>query len=130
MSDKEQQQAALQADKQRLIKEGELYRVSVLHSKMQVVHALHPEALLHGAVDHAIGAAQARLGNLLGGGNGGGGGGILGSINYKALMPYAITVGSFIARKRLIKPVLALTVVGGALAAYLLKRNRGVDPGI
>jgi hypothetical protein len=132
MSDKEEQRRALQANKDRLIKEGELYRISVLHSKAQVVNALHPEALLHGAVDHAIGMAQARLGGLLGGGagSGGGGGSFLGGFNYKALMPYAITVGSFIARKRLIKPVLALTVAGAAVAAWLLRRNRGVDPGI
>lgn len=130
MSDKEEQRRVAQANKERLIREGELYRISVLHSKAQVVNALHPEALLHGAFDHAVGVAQARLGGLLGGGGGGGGGGFLGSVNYKALMPYAITVGSFIARKRLIKPVLALTVVGAGVAAWLLRRKRGIDPGI
>jgi hypothetical protein len=130
MSDKEEQRRALQANKDRLIKEGELYRISVLHAKAQVVNALHPEALLHGAVDHAIGMAQARLGGLLGGRAGGTGGSFLGGFNYKALMPYAITVGSFIARKRLIKPALALTVVGAGVAAWLLRRNRGGDPGI
>ncbi|MGB9989094.1 hypothetical protein [Pseudoduganella rhizocola] len=130
MSDKEEQRRAAQANKERLIREGELYRISVLHSKAQVVNALHPEALLHGAFDHAVGVAQARLGGLLGGGGGGGGGGFLGGVNYKALMPYAITVGSFIARKRLIKPVLALTVVGAGVAAWLLRRKRGIDPGI
>lgn len=127
MSDKEEQRRAAQANKERLIREGELYRISVLHSKAQVVNALHPEALLHGAFDHAVGVAQARLGGLLGGG---GGHGFLGGVNYKALMPYAITVGSFIARKRLVKPVLALTVVGAGVAAWLLRRRRGIDPGI
>jgi len=131
MSDKEEQRRVAQANKERLIREGELYRISVLHSKAQVVNALHPEALLHGAFDHAVGVAQARLGGLLGGGgSGGGGGSFLGGVNYKALMPYAITVGSFIARKRLVKPVLALTVVGAGVAAWLLRRKRGIDPGI
>jgi hypothetical protein len=133
MSDKEEQRRVAQANKDRLIKEGELYRISVLHAKAQVVNALHPEALLHGAFDHAVGVAQARLGGLLGGGaggSGGGGHGFLSGVNYKALMPYAITVGSFIARKRLIKPVLALTVVGAGVAAWLLRRKRGIDPGI
>lgn len=132
MSDKEEQRRTLQANKDRLIKEGELYRISVLHSKALVVNALHPEALLHGAFDHAVGVAQARLGGLLGGGGGSGGDGrsFLSGFNYKALMPYAITVGSFIARKRLIKPALALTVVGAGVAAWLLRRKRGIDPGI
>jgi hypothetical protein len=42
----------------------------------------------------------------------------------KSLMPYALTVGSFIARKRLIKPAIALAVVAGAGVAWLLRHKR------
>ncbi|WP_343731475.1 hypothetical protein [Duganella sp.] len=113
---KQEDAAALAAEKQRLIREGELYRIKVVHSKALVVQALHPDALLHGAVDHAVGLAQARLGGLLQPGG-------LSGLNFKSLMPYALTVGSFIARKRLIKPALALAVVAGAGVAWLLRRK-------
>ncbi|RZT11363.1 hypothetical protein SAMN05216319_0156 [Duganella sp. CF402] len=121
---KQEQAAALAAEKQKLIREGELYRIKVVHSKALVGQALHPEALLHGAVEHAVSLAQARLGGLLQPGGLSGG---LGGLNFKSLkslMPYALTIGSFIARKRLIKPAIALAVVAGAGVAWLLRHKR------
>lgn len=120
MSNKEAERATLAAAKQKLIREGELYRVSVLHAKTQVAHALHPEALLHGAFDHAVGVAQARFGALLGPDG-------LSGLNLKSLMPYAITVGSFIARKRLIKPALMVGAVAAIGGALLLRRKRKTE---
>ena len=108
------------ADKQRLIREGELYRIKVVHSKALVANALHPDALFHGAVDHAVGLAQARLGGLLQPGG-------MSGFNYKALMPYALTVGSFIARKKLVKPALGVVAVLGLGAAWLMRRKRTTD---
>ncbi|USX25206.1 hypothetical protein NHH73_21735 [Oxalobacteraceae bacterium OTU3CINTB1] len=108
------------ADKQRLIREGELYRIKVVHSKALVANALHPDALFHGAVDHAVGLAQARLGGLLQPGG-------MSGFNYKALMPYALTVGSFIARKKLVKPALGVVAVLGLGAAWLMRRKRITD---
>jgi len=127
MSNKHEDDAALAAEKQRLIREGELLRIKVVHSKALVGQALQPEALMHGAVDHAVALAQARLGGLLHPGGGSGGGGLLGALNFstlKSLMPYALTVGSFIARKRLIKPALALVTVAGAGVTWLLRHKR------
>ena len=72
---------------------------------------------MHGAMDHAVSLAQARLGGLMQPGG-------LSNFNYKALMPYAITVGSFLARKRLIKPVLGVAALAGVGVAWLLKRKR------
>jgi hypothetical protein len=63
--------------------------------------------------------AQARLGGLLQPGG-------LSGINLKSLrtlLPYALTVGSFIARRRLIKPALALATVAGVGVAWLLRRT-------
>ena len=108
------------AERQRLIREGELYRVKVVHSKALVANALHPDALFHGAVDHAVGLAQARLGGLLQPGG-------LSGFNYKALMPYALTIGSFIARKKLVKPALGVVAVLGLGAAWLTRRKRVTD---
>lgn len=117
---KDAESAAFDADKQRLIREGELYRIKVVHSKALVANALHPDALFHGAVDHAVGLAQARLGGLLQPGG-------MSGFNYKALMPYALTVGSFIARKKLVKPALGLATVLGLGAAWLMRRKRTTD---
>lgn len=119
---KQEQAAALAAEKQRLIREGELYRIKVVHSKALLGQALQPDALLHGAVEHAVGLAQARLGGLLQPGGAGGFG--LNVKSLKSLMPYALTIGSFIARKRLVKPAIALAVVAGAGVAWLFRHKR------
>lgn len=135
MSDKHENATAYASAKARLLKEGELHRLMVMQSKQHVAHALHPEVLLHGAVDMGIAAVQARFAGLLaaklpgigGGGGGGGGGGlsgILGGINYKALMPVAITVASFIQKRRLTKPALALGTVAAAAAGWYYRRKQ------
>nr|WP_229262370.1 hypothetical protein [Duganella guangzhouensis] len=103
-----------------MIREGELLRIKVVHSKALVTQALQPEALMHGAIDHAVGLAQARLGGLLQPG------GLSSGFSIKSLrtlMPYALTVGSFIARKRLIKPALLLATAAGVGVAWLLRHK-------
>ncbi|MBJ7309262.1 hypothetical protein ACFOLJ_30780 [Rugamonas sp. CCM 8940] len=114
---KQAQQAALAAAKARLIGEGELYRIGVVHAKARLAMALRPEALMHGAVEHAVGLAQARFGALLQPGG-------LSGLNLKMLMPYALTVGSFVVRKRLFKPALGVGVALAAGVAWLLRRKR------
>jgi hypothetical protein len=118
---KQAEDAALAAEKQRLIREGELYRIKVVHSKALVANALQPDALFHGAVDHAVGMAQARLGGLLQPGG-------LSGVNFKSLMPYALTVGSFIARKRLIKPAIGVALAAGVAVAWLSRRKPATEP--
>ena len=112
-----QELAALAVAKERLVREGELYRLSALRAKHEVIQALQPPALLHGAVDHAIGALQARLGNFISQGGG------LTGMSFKTVLPYAVTLVSWIGRKRLWKPALA----AGALAAiggwWLMRRR-------
>jgi len=122
---KETEAAALAAEKQKLVREGELYRIKVVHAKALVANALHPDALFHGAVDHAVGMAKARMGGLLQpGGLGGAMSGVMSGVNIKSLMPYALTVGSFIARRRLIKPAIGVALALGLGAAWLLRRKR------
>jgi hypothetical protein len=113
---KETEAAELAAEKQKLIREGELYRIKVVHAKALLSNALHPDALFHGAVDQALGMARARLGGLLQPGG-------LSGVNIKSLMPYALTVGSFIARKRLIKPAIGVALALGVGVAWLLRRK-------
>src|SRR5471032_1971627 len=114
---KEAEQAALAADKLRLIREGELYRIKVVHAKASVANALRPDAVLHSAVEHAVGMAQARFGALLQPGG-------LKGLNLKALMPYALTVGSYVARKRLVKPALGVGVAVALGVAWLMRHKR------
>lgn len=130
---KHEDQAALAAEKLRIIREGELWRIKLVHSKALVGQALQPDALMHGAIDHAVGLAQARLGGLLHAGDGGGFSlksltslASLGTL--KTVMPYALTVGSFIARRRLIKPVLVLATVAGVGVAWLMRRKTSPQP--
>jgi hypothetical protein len=118
--------AALAVAKERLVREGELYRVSVAHAKGQLAYALHPEALVHSAMDHAMGALHHRFGALFGGQHGGGLAGVAGlasGLSLPKILPYAIKAGSFIIRKRLVKPVL-LAGVAAAIAGMWLSRKR------
>jgi hypothetical protein len=108
----------IEVQKERLIREGEYYRVGVIHAKAQVAQALRPEAILHEAVDQAIGLAQARFGALLQPGG-------LSGVKLSSLLPYALTLGSYIARKRLLKPALAVGAVVAVGAAWLIRRKRG-----
>lgn len=111
------ERAAMAADKFRLIREGELYRVKVAHAKGQLEQALRPEALLRSAVEHAAGLAQARVGSLLTPGG-------LAGVNLKTAMPLLLTVASFVWRKRLVKPALALAAVAAGGVAWLARRPR------
>lgn len=121
---KETEAAEFAAEKQRLIREGELYRIKVVHSKALVGNALHPDALFHGAVEHAVGMARARIGGLLQpGGLGGALSGAVSGFNVKSLLPYAMTVGSFVVRRRLLKPAIGVALVLGVGVAWLMRRK-------
>lgn len=111
------EQAALAAAKERLIREGELHRVKVAHAKAQLGMAMRPEALLHSAVEQASELAQARLGGLLSPGG-------LNAANLKRILPIALTVGSFVMRKRLLKPALGVGAVVALGVAWLARRKR------
>jgi hypothetical protein len=125
---KKEEQASRAVQKERLIREGEIYRLSVLQARYQVVNALHPDRLMHDATEHALGALQNRLGNLLGSLGGSGG---LDKINFrsiKSLAPYALTVGSFIMRRRLVKPALAVAALAAVGVGWLMRRKSDPNP--
>lgn len=132
MAEELSKEAALAARKQRLVTEGQLYRVSIEHAKVNVTMALRPEALLHGVMDnvlgHVFGIAGARLGSL------GGLGSLLsasglnrllapGGVNLRAVLPFMLTAGSFIMRRRLLKPLIGVGVAAGIATIWLRNRN-------
>ena len=108
--------AGFTAQKNRLIAEGQLYRVGIVHSKIHVAQALHPQALLNGVVNHAVGYANARLDNVL----------APGGLSLQMAMPYLLAGLSFLGRRKLMKPVLGVSLAGAAFAwAWLARRKRG-----
>lgn len=110
--------AELAVAKERLVREGELYRLSALRSKHEVINALQPQALLHGAVDQAIGAVQARLGHFIGPGGG------LSGMNFKTALPLLMTAATWLGRRRrLWKPALAVGVLVAAGVTWLVRRK-------
>lgn len=120
--------AALAVAKERLVREGELYRVSVAHAKGQLAYALHPDALMHSAVDHAVGALHHRFGSLFSGQHGGGGlagvAGLAGGLSLPKILPYAIKAGSFIIRRRLVKPVLLAGLAAAIAGMWISRKHR------
>ena len=111
-------EAAMAAHKKRLIAEGQLYRVGIVHARAQVAHALHPQALLHGAVEHMVGYASARVDGLL----------APGGLGWKAAVPYVLPALTFIARKKMFKPALGVGVAVAAAAAWLVRKRRRAGP--
>lgn len=139
---KDKQGEDLAAAKERLVLEGQLYRVSVAHAKAQVAHALRPDELVHSAIEHALGAVQQRLASLFGSSHGaadgdgagigglgarlGGLAGLVGIVKGMGLtraLPIVMQVGGFIARRRLVKPVLLVGAVAVAGGWWLSKRK-------
>lgn len=117
-----QELQALAVAKERLVREGELYRLSTLRSKHEVINALQPQALLHGAMDQAVGALQARLGNFIRPGGG------LSAIDFKTLLPLLVTAGTWLSRRRrLAKPALAVGALVAAGVMWLVRRKSGEE---
>lgn len=109
-------QKAVAADKARLVSEGELLRIRLIHSRAQLGQALRPEALLHSAIEHAAGAAQNRFNALLEPGG-------LSTIKLGTVMPVLVTLGSFLAKRHLVKPALGAGAAAALLLAWLRRRR-------
>lgn len=105
------EQSARAADKKRLVAEGQLYRVGIVHAKAQVGRAVRPDMLLHSVLEHVVGLAGTRVETLLAPGG------------WRAAMPYILTALSFIGRKNLIKPVAGLAVTAAVIWFMRSKRQ-------
>ncbi|MEO7494547.1 MAG: hypothetical protein ABIT83_16210 [Massilia sp.] len=99
--------------KAQLLRQGDFYRVSLVHSKAQLKHAARPETLFHSAVDHATFALRSRVDGLL----------KPTGVSVASMMPYALSILGFIRRRRLGKPALGVAVALGGLAWYLQHRR-------
>ena len=104
------------ARKAQLLRNGESYRVGIVHAKARVLHSLSPNAIMHQAYDHAVGFATSRIESLM----------APTGLRLQSLVPYAVTAFSFVARRKLLKPALGIAfaaLVAGALAARYRRRG-------
>jgi hypothetical protein len=99
--------------KVRLLRQAQAYRVGIVHARAGVAQAARPEALLHSALNHAGWALRARVDQLL----------RPTGLHASAVMPFALSLIGFIARRRLIKPALGVLVAAGAVALYVRQRR-------
>ncbi|PWF41908.1 hypothetical protein [Massilia glaciei] len=106
-------EAALAERKAKLLRQGELYRVGIVHSRAHLRNESRPEAIMHAAFEHATHAVRSRLDGLL----------APTGMSVAAIMPYAATIMGFISRRRLIKPAIGLVAVAAGLAWYLQRRR-------
>lgn len=103
----------LQERKAQLIRQGEFYRVGVVHSKAHVKQAARPEALFHSAIDHATWAVRSRVDSLL----------QPTGTSVGSLMPYAMAVFSFIRRRKMGKASIGVAVVLAGVGFFLQQRR-------
>ncbi|WP_317202920.1 hypothetical protein [Janthinobacterium sp.] len=108
------QEAASAAYKNKLIAQGQLYRVGIVHARAHVSYALQPQALLHGVVEHALGYATARVDTLL----------APGGLGWKAAVPYLLPALTFLGRKKMLKPALGVGIAVAAAVAWLARRKK------
>ena len=111
-SDKDKEDS-FEERKARLMRQGDFYRVGIVHAKAAIKLGARPEALFHNAVDHAAFAVRSRVDNIL----------RPTGINVATVMPYAVTVLGFLRKRGLIKPAMGVAAALGGLAYYLKQRR-------
>lgn len=104
---------ALAERKARLLRQGEFYRVGIVHAKANIKQGSRPDALFHTALDHATWAVRSRVDTLL----------RPTGINVATIMPYAVSILGFLTRRRLVKPALGILAVAAGAAYYLQQRR-------
>jgi hypothetical protein len=106
-------EASLRERKAKLLRQGELYRVGIVHARAHVREVSRPEAILQNAFEHASYAVRSRIDGLL----------APSGITVAAIMPYAATIMAFISRRKLVKPAIAVVAGVAALAWYVQHRR-------
>jgi hypothetical protein len=106
--------AALAAEKRKLIAEGELYRVGLVYAKVRVEQALRPEVLWQSVLSQALGFAARHVEQVL----------APSGLRLQTVMPYLLAGLSWIARKKMIKPTLALGAVAALGVTWLMRKKQ------
>jgi hypothetical protein len=96
-----------------LIRQGELYRISVVHAKAQVKHAARPEQLFHSVMNQAGWLLRSRIDSLL----------KPSGTSVSAILPYAMTIIGFIRKRRAGKASLGVALALAGIGWYLQQRR-------
>jgi hypothetical protein len=99
--------------KAQLVRQGEFYRVGVVHAKAQVQHAARPDALFHSALDHAAWAVRSRVDSLL----------TPTGASVASIMPYALAIYRFVRHRKLGKASIGAALVLAGVGWYLQRRR-------
>jgi hypothetical protein len=102
---------SLEERKAQLLRQGEFYRVGLVHARAQLKQAARPEALFRSVLEHATWALRARVDGLL----------RPSGTSVAALLPYVMTLIGFIRSRRMGKASLgvALALAGAGLFVRL-----------
>ena len=104
---------SLATRKARLKRQADFYRVGIVHAKASIKQGARPEALFHKALDHASWTLRSRVDSLL----------RPTGINVASVMPFAVSMLSFIRRRHLIKPALGVLAAAAGAAFYVQQRR-------
>ncbi len=105
---------SLEERKARLMRQGDFYRVGIVHAKVAIKHGARPETLFHNALDHAAFAVRSRVDNIL----------RPTGINVATIMPYAVTALGFLRKRGLVKPAMGAVAAAAGLAYYVQQRRQ------
>ena len=111
---KESKEDSFEERKARLMRQGDFYRVGIVHAKAAIKQGARPETLFHNAIDHAAFAVRSRVDTIL----------RPTGVNVATIMPYAVTVLGFLRKRGLVKPVMGVAAAAAGLAYYLQQRRQ------
>ena len=100
--------------KARLKRQGDFYRVGIVHAKASIKQGARPEALFHSAVDHASWAIRSRVDSIL----------RPTGLNVATVMPYAVTVLGFLRARGLVKPAIGILTALAGVGIYFQQRRK------
>ncbi|MFP5391262.1 MAG: hypothetical protein ACLGI6_06910 [Gammaproteobacteria bacterium] len=104
--------------KSRLLRQAEFHRVNIVNAKSAIKQGARPEALFHSALDHAQYAVRDRIDHVL----------RPTGTSVASMMPYALSILSFLRRRRLVKPALGVAAAAAGLAWYVQRQRNSHLP--
>lgn len=104
---------SLEERKAQLLRQGEFYRLGLVHAKAQLRHAVRPDTLIHSVIDYAAWALRTRVDSLL----------KPTGASLASLMPYAMSVIGFIRSRRMGKASLGVALALAAAGFFLRQRQ-------
>jgi hypothetical protein len=99
--------------KRALLRDAEFYRAGVAHARAQVKHDAQPQVIFHSVVDHATWALRTRADALL----------RPTGTSVTTLAPYALSVLSFIRKRKMGKQAIGAAAVLGAIGWYVQRKR-------